>query len=196
MFTGIIETTGQVKSVKKNRKSMRLTVVPKKKLPRVKMGESIAVNGVCLTVVTKNSRALSFDVVPETFRRSNLAQARRESHVNLERSLKYGDRISGHYVLGHVEATGRLERTRRLKREVAFRISFPKKLKRRIIPKGCIAVDGISLTVGEVAKNSFTVYLVPHTIRMTNLKDRKAGDRLNLETDILLKNRKFQGDRF
>ena len=166
---------------------MQLTLDPQKKLRGVRMGESIAVNGVCLTVVKKGQKSFAFDVIPETFRRSNLSQIRSGTSVNLERSLKYGDRVSGHYVLGHIEGTGRIQKITRVRNDVEFRISLPKKLKRFLIPKGCIAVDGISLTVGQVTDRSFNVYLIPHTLQGTNLKERKTGDPVNLETDILLR---------
>ena len=187
MFTGIIETTAKIKSIKKTRNAVQLTLDPQKKLRGVRMGESIAVNGVCLTVVKKGQKSFAFDVIPETFRRSNLSQIRSGTSVNLERSLKYGDRVSGHYVLGHIEGTGRIQKITRVRNDVEFRISLPKKLKRFLIPKGCIAVDGISLTVGQVTDRSFNVYLIPHTLQGTNLKERKTGDPVNLETDILLR---------
>lgn len=187
MFTGIIQAISTIQQVQKRKENLRLTVAAKRKLPGIELGESIALNGVCLTVSSFTGSKLSFDVVPETLRMSSLGELRKGNAVNLERSLKLGERLGGHYVLGHVEATGRLVKIEKTPKEICFWISLPKKLKDFVIPKGCIAVDGISLTVGEVKKDAFAVYLIPHTLRVTNLKNRKTRDTVNLETDILYK---------
>jgi len=190
MFTGIIETTGKVTRIAKARRAVRFVIRPKKQLRRVQIGESICVNGVCLTVVHKSPVSISFDVIRETFRKSNFIQIEIGDEVNLERALKLGDRLSGHYVMGHIEGTGKITRINKTKKEVEFQVTYPTKLRRYFIPKGCIAMDGISLTIGEVRKTSFSIYLIPHTLKMTNLKSQKVGDLINLETDIFLKTKK------
>ncbi|MBF0254714.1 MAG: riboflavin synthase [Candidatus Omnitrophica bacterium] len=195
MFTGIIETSALVVSAKETPMSTRLTVRPKRRLGGVRIGESIATNGVCLTVVQKTASSFSFDVIAETLRKSNLGDLKHGSLVNLERSLVYGQRLHGHYVLGHAEGTGRIGAIRRGKKDVEFFIKVPARLLKHIPPKGCVAVDGISLTVGRVTRTGFSVYLIPHTIAITNLHTRKPGDRINIETDILVRARKFANIR-
>ena len=201
MFTGIVRCTARVQSLSPTSKGKRLTVKVEKSFPRLKLGESFAVNGVCLSVIRNarrlSPRALSFDVIPETLKRSNLGGLSRGDRVNLEPALKYGDHLSGHYVQGHVEAKGKLIATRRdRKKGVYFKISYPRKIKAALIPKGYIAVDGVSLTIGEVRPHYFTVYLIPYTLHSTNLNSKKRGDSLNLETDILLRTKHSSAGTF
>jgi len=191
MFTGIVETSARVVSAKEAKKALRLVLRPLKKIKGVDIGESIAVNGVCLTVVKRTASTVAFDVIPETLRCSNLGRVVPGSHVNIERSLKYGDRLHGHYVLGHAEGTGKILRITKRGKDVEFLIAVDAKLRKYIAAKGCISLDGISLTVGRVTRGAFSVYLIPHTIRITNLRFRKTGDIVNIETDILLRHRRL-----
>lgn len=187
MFSGIVETTGRLLKKDKKPRGLRLQVKARAKMGSLKVGQSIAVNGVCLTVVGRTGKLVSFDVVPETVRCSNLGDLAVGDRVNLERSLRYGDPMDGHYVLGHAEGTGEIARIDKRGGEVRMGIRFPSRLGRTIISKGSIAVDGVSLTVASIRSGLFEVCLVPHTLRVTNFRDRRIGDHVNLETDILLK---------
>lgn len=194
MFTGIVETTGKIVSVSKTQAGLRLALRPRKRLGRLKLGESVAVNGVCLTLaaLSRGSRqkaggqALLFDVVPETLKLSNLGRLTAGAAVNLERSLRYGDRLGGHLVLGHVEGTGRIKALKTGAGEVRMTVAFPAHLRRRILPKGCVALDGASLTVARLGRSDLDVCLVPHTLKSTNFGGKRKGDILNIETDMLL----------
>lgn len=187
MFTGIIETLGRVISVRKVAKGLTLEVKPDRRLARLRLGESIAVNGACLTVTDFASGKVIFDVIRQTLRLTNLGALKAGDEVNLERALKYGDRLSGHYVLGHVEATAKILKILKSSKETEVQIELPKAVARRIVLRGCIAVDGISLTVSRRSGKSFSVHVIPHTWAETNLKRREAGQKVNLEADILLK---------
>jgi riboflavin synthase len=187
MFTGIIETLGLVQSAHTTARGCRLKLKPAKPLRGVKLGESIAVNGVCLTVAKLSAAGLEFDVIRETLRLTNLGHLKAGDSVNLERALKYGDRLSGHYVMGHVEAKAKVLGVEKGSKETEIRIELPASIGRWIVLKGCVAVDGISLTVSRRAQRGFSVHIIPHTWAETTLKDLKTGSRVNLETDILLK---------
>ncbi len=189
MFTGIVETTGKVLSFSRRRGSSRLVVRPRKKLSPLKKGQSIAVNGACLTLVDSKAGALGFDVVPETLRLTNPGAIQNGDAVNLERAMKLGARVDGHFVLGHVEGRGRIRAVRRGRGGLEYVIAAPKRLASRIFKKGSVAVDGVSLTVAKAGGASFTVCLIPHTHRATTFAFKKAGDAVNLETDMLAKRR-------
>ena len=196
MFTGIIQNQGMVAEKKNAGKQVRFLFRFQKPEKNIRPGESIAVNGVCLTVAAKRPGAFQADVIQQTLQATNLGKLRAGGRVNLERSLKWGEPIGGHFVTGHVDATGVLRKILRYGKNVTFEISFPTLLKPNIIKKGSLALDGISLTVQSVRGNLFSVGLVPHTLRETNLGQKNVGDRLNLEIDLLsryLQNRK--GDR-
>ncbi|MFT5206416.1 MAG: riboflavin synthase, partial [Candidatus Omnitrophota bacterium] len=150
MFTGIVETKGNIHSIQKKKTGLTIGIKPLKKITRIKIGESIAVNGVCLTVFKSLRGIIYFDIIQQTLRVSNLKYLKIKDSVNLERALKYGDRLGGHYVLGHIDAIGQLSKIIQDTKEIEFRIKYPKKLSRYIIDKACIAINGISLTIGKV----------------------------------------------
>ncbi|GBC92590.1 Riboflavin synthase [bacterium HR15] len=183
MFTGLIEAVGRVIALEplpEGGAQLTLEAFP------MEVGESLAVNGVCLTVQHAEGNRLRFDLVPETLRRTNLGDLREGSLVNLERPLTPQSRIGGHFVQGHVDTTARLVETRPEGNAYVLRLQLQEPFYMRYIaPKGSIAVDGISLTVVEVGEDWFTVWIVPHTWQATNLSTRRIGDRLNIETDIL-----------
>lgn len=187
MFTGLIETTGTVKRIGGSARKTRLSIQPKKCLSAVRVGESVSVNGVCLTVAGIRGGGLAFDAVAETLRKTTLGALRAGSVVNLERALRYGDRLGGHCVTGHIEAVGRVMSLEKKSRERVLAIRMPRALRSAVIPKGSIALDGVSLTLGEVGRENFKVYLIPHTLRETTLGTLKPGDPVNLETDILIR---------
>lgn len=183
MFTGIIEEVGRVASLGDH----RLTVLGSKVLEGVRLGDSIAVNGACLTVVSFDEGEFSVDLAPETLRRTSLGKVQGGDGVNLERPLAVSDRLGGHIVQGHVDGTGRVASIRPDGDCVIFRVSSPKRLMPYIVEKGFMAVDGISLTVVNKGASSFTVSVIPYTLENTNLKGKVAGDRVNLEVDIVAK---------
>jgi riboflavin synthase len=187
LFTGIIQSTGRVERRDPNGAGARLTVASPKPLPELAVGESIAVNGACLTVVARRGRTFTVDVAPETLRRTTLGHLAAGARVNLERSLRVGDRLGGHIVQGHVDGVGELEAIRADGDWFAYRFKAPRALSPYLIEKGSIAVDGVSLTVFACRGPTFTVALIPHTLAETTLGERKPGDRVNLEADVLLK---------
>lgn len=191
MFTGIVQTTGSVLTAAKTSKGLRLTVRPAKPLKSVELGESIAVNGVCLTVTARRAGGrLDFDVIRQTLRITTLGTLQPGDSVNLERALKYGARMSGHYVLGHVEARAKVLKVVKTKRETEIRIALPAKAAKGIALQGSVAVDGVSLTVSRRSPKQFSVHVIPHTWAVTNLKRLAAGSQVNLEGDFLLKKNK------
>ena len=183
MFTGLIEEVGVVKS--QQRKS--LVILASKVLEGTKLGDSIAVNGACLTVTGLNKDSFQVEVMPETFRRTNLGSLRPGDKVNLERALPLGGRLGGHLIQGHVDATERVLSLIPEEEAIIARYSAPKELMRYIVEKGFIAVDGVSLTVTERDSTSFTVSLVTYTQQHTNLATKHPGDLVNLEVDIIAK---------
>jgi riboflavin synthase len=187
VFTGIIQTTGRVERRQPSGAGARLTVSTRRLLPGLAIGESIAVNGACLTVVSRRRRSFTVDVAPETLRRTTLGHLEPGTRVNLERSLRMGDRLGGHIVQGHVDGVGQLEAIRPDGDWFAYRFRAPRALSPYLVEKGSIAVDGVSLTVFACRGPSFTVALIPHTLAETTLGERRPGDRVNLEADVLLK---------
>ena len=180
MFTGIVQTLGRVERYRDGK--LRL----KAKLQRPRLGASVAVNGVCLTVVASRGGALDFDVSPETLRLTNLGRLAPGAPVNLETSLKLGDGLDGHLVSGHVDAVAKVLQLESLKDgSRRFRVELPAKLRPLVAYKGSIAVDGTSLTVTGVSKTWFETVLIPHTLKATNLGARKRGELVNLEADML-----------
>ncbi len=187
MFTGIIQATGRIARRGPSGTGARLVVATRRPLPRLALGESIAVNGACLTVTGRRDRSFTLDVSPETLRRTTLGDLSAGTRVNLERALRMGDRMGGHIVLGHVDGVGRLESIRRDGDWLLYRLRAPRPLTPYLVEKGSIAVDGVSLTVFACRGPSFTVALIPHTLAETTLGERQPGDRVNLEADVLLK---------
>lgn len=191
MFTGIIEETGGVRAIKPTARSIELTVEAKRCARGLKLGDSVAVNGCCLTVVklsTRGSKKLvRFDLLRETWDRTNLQFVKPGSAVNLERPLRAGGRLDGHFVTGHVDGVGKILRWERSGQDHVLDIAAPADVMRYIVFKGSIAVDGISLTVAAVKAKSFRIWIIPHTHAMTALRERKVGDAVNLEGDILAK---------
>ncbi|MGE5672518.1 MAG: riboflavin synthase [Mycobacterium leprae] len=187
MFTGLVTETGTVRSVERAGHSLHLMLSARRVLESIHLGDSIAVNGVCLTVVRFDRDSFTADIMPETYQHTNLKLLVPGSLVNLECTLALGDRLGGHIVQGHVDGTGTIAELSR--DEIALRVSVaaPADLLRYLVPKGSVAVDGISLTVVDVASGRFQVSLIPHTAANTNLAIRHVGDTVNLEVDILAK---------
>ena len=183
MFTGIVEELGVVAKISNN----AMTVHASKVTEDLKLGDSIAVNGTCLTAVNFSRTEFSVDLSPETIRRTSLGQLSEGSPVNLERALLASGRMGGHIVQGHVDSTGRVMSSSVDGDSIIFRIKVPKRLNPYIVEKGFIAVDGISLTVVKRVASSFTLAVIPYTLKNTNLASVSIGDRVNLEADILAK---------
>lgn len=181
MFTGIIEEIGQVEAVS----SQTLKIKAKLVLEGTKLGDSIAVNGVCLTVTNIGKNDFTVDVMPETFRRTSLGFLRKGNDVNLERALSLNDRLGGHLVSGHVDDTGKIIAMTDEGNAIVLTVECDKNILRFIAEKGSVALDGISLTVVKVNENSFSVSLIPHTREITTFKDKKTGDALNIEVDLI-----------
>jgi len=183
MFTGIVEEIGKVRAARRG----QLTVAAQKVLEDTKLGDSIAVNGVCLTVTGLSPDSFSVDVMPETLRRTNLGKLRPGDGVNLERPLAVGGRFGGHFVQGHVDGVGRVLSVTPEKEALLLKFEATQEIMRYIVEKGFIAVDGVSLTVVECNSTSFTVSLVTFTLENTTLGGRRPGDMVNLEVDIIAK---------
>ena len=185
MFTGIVEEIGTVKKVNKGQKSSVLTISADKILSDVGLGDSIAVNGVCLTVTQYNSKEFSVDVMHETLDRSSLASISPGTRVNLERAMSIDGRFGGHIVSGHIDGTGRIISIKRDDNAVWYKISADSNILRYIIEKGSITIDGISLTVARITETDFSVSIIPHTLSNTILAYKSQGDIVNLENDCI-----------
>lgn len=185
MFTGIVQTMGVVRSVRRGSTAARLALDAPALARPIPLGASIAVNGVCLTVAVADDSRLEFDVVPETLSRSTLGSLHVGARVNLERSLRAGDGLDGHMVQGHVDGTARVESIQTAGGGHVLRFRADDELIAYLIPKGAIAVDGVSLTIAEVEAGTFSVALIPTTLAATTLGLLQVGDRVNIETDIL-----------
>ena len=183
MFSGIVEGVGRIEKITLAKGGARLLVRSPFSLSSTKKGESIAVNGCCLTVAAKRKNLFEADLSGETLRVTNLGKLKVGNLVNLERPLRMNDRIGGHLVQGHVDGVGKIVAMRYVGANL-ITIQFPKHLRRYLIPKGSIAVDGISMTVNRLSPKSFSLVVIPHTLRMTNLKAKRAGDLVNLEVDL------------
>lgn len=187
MFTGLVETLGVVRRIAADGAGRTLTVAAPAFAAALAVGESVAVNGACLTVTAHDAETCTFQAGPETLRRTNLGDLAAGDRVNLERSLRVGDRLGGHWVQGHVDGVGRIaERLRQGDWEL-FWFACPAELARQMVPKGSVAVDGVSLTLVDVAAERFSVALIPHTLALTTLGFKPPGAAVNLETDILAK---------
>jgi riboflavin synthase len=189
MFTGLVEEAAIVERIEPTAASIRLAILSRRCGTGTKIGDSIAVNGCCLTAVNVTGRAgvkrLEFDLLRETWNRTNFSAAKPGSAVNLERSLRAADRLGGHFVTGHIDGTGQITRWERSGSDWVLEVNPGKALMRYLIYKGAIAIDGISLTVAEVDRNSFRIWIIPHTYEVTALRERHVGDLVNLEADLL-----------
>jgi riboflavin synthase len=189
MFTGIVEEAGIVQSIQRKSRAIALTVRSKVCSRDVKIGDSISVNGCCLTATQITAKGkeklLHFDLLQETWDRTNFAQVQPGSIVNMERSLRPSDRLGGHFVTGHIDGVGKISRWERSGADYVLEINAPPAIMRYVIFKGSIAVDGISLTVASVSKSKFGLWIIPHTYEVTTLRERKVGDLINLEADLL-----------
>jgi riboflavin synthase len=185
VFTGIIEEVGTIQELRITGEGAIITVGARITPPGLKIGDSIAVNGVCLTATQTSHGSFSCDISAETLRISNFKQARQGAHVNLERSMMLSDRLGGHFVQGHVDGIGRLALKVRSGEGWEMSFEFPRELERYLVYKGSISVNGISLTISFLEKNSFSIAVIPHTLESTTLNDLGIGDLVNLEVDIL-----------
>lgn len=185
MFTGIIEEIGEIAGVKRGQVSSRLAIRGKKIFSDLKLGDSVAVNGVCLTATSISGDIFEADIMAETLRRTNLGGFSNGTRVNLERAMAAGGRFGGHIVSGHIDGTGRVSSLVREENAVWVRIDAEDKILRYIIEKGSIAIDGISLTVAETGPGYFKVSIIPHTGEETTLLRRRPGDIVNLENDVV-----------
>ncbi|HLN62244.1 MAG TPA: riboflavin synthase [Symbiobacteriaceae bacterium] len=187
MFTGLVEETGTVQAIRRAGHSLRLTVGARRVLEGARIGDSIAVNGVCLTVVELANGAFTADAMPETFAKTNLGDLSHGAPVNLERTMALGDRFGGHIVQGHADGTGTIMAVEPDEIAVWVTVGAPPEVLRYLVPKGSVAIDGISLTVVDVGADRFRVSLIPHTWQVTTMSRRRPGARVNLECDILAK---------
>lgn len=188
MFTGIVEGIGEIESLRASAGgSRRIAVSTALPVHRLPVGASIAVNGVCLTVVARRLRRFEADIGPETLRVTTFADLAAGDRVHLERPLRVGDPLGGHLVAGHVDGVGRIETRRKQGDALGLRIAAPADLAPFLVPKGSVTVDGVSLTVNEVTGRVFSVLLIPHTLVATCLGERKTGDRVNIEADLIAK---------
>ena len=188
MFTGIIVGTGKVTKLEqktKNRSAIRMTVDLGKYASGLKIGQSVAINGVCLSATKISKNKCIFEMIDETTNKTDLGNVKAGRTVNVERSLKVGDRLEGHFVLGHIDGVATITKIEKKPKEVKIWFRIPKKLTKYVVKKGSIALDGISLTLVDVKKDVAAVCLIPHTINITNFKSKKIGDKLNIETDVL-----------
>lgn len=186
MFTGLVESLAQVVAVREEPPGRRLTLRAGV-LIGCQVGDSIALNGCCLTAVAVEGDAATFEAGPETLKRTNLGRLALGSQVNVERSLRFDERLGGHFVTGHVDAAGRVVGRSSEGAWATLWFQAPQELMAQIVPKGSVAVDGVSLTVVECREDQFSVQLIPHTLAVTTLGQRQTGDEVNLETDLLAK---------
>jgi riboflavin synthase len=185
MFTGLVEALGRVRDLSFDGTGRRLTLAEPTLAPELVLGESVAVNGACLTVVSRDAEAFAFQVGPETLRRTNLRALKLGDRVNLERSLRLGDRLGGHLVQGHIDGVGAVAERIPQGDWVTIWFTCPPELAAQMVAKGSVAVDGVSLTLVDVERGRFSVALIPHTLTQTTLGFKGPGDAVNLETDLL-----------
>lgn len=185
MFTGIIEEIGTINAIKKGAKSAVLTVQADKIFEDLKIGDSVSTNGVCLTVTSIADKTYTADVMNETLQRSGLGNLRTGSHVNLERAMPADGRFGGHIVSGHIDGMGKIIHIKKDDNAIWYTILCPAEIMKYIVEKGSITIDGISLTVADVERDNFSVSIIPHTAAETTLSERKVGDMVNLENDVI-----------
>lgn len=187
MFTGIIEEKGTIRKIQKNGDAIVMAIQADRILSDVHLGDSISVNGVCLTVTTFNSQTFSVDLMPETVRNTSLRDLNVNSQVNLERAMSAEGRFGGHFVSGHVDGIGTIKAKRPEHNAVYYDIEIPKELRKYMMMKGSVSVDGTSLTIFGLTPDTFTISIIPHTIQETIIGDKGAGDIVNIECDMLAK---------
>ncbi|MDM8554548.1 riboflavin synthase [Desulfococcaceae bacterium HSG7] len=185
MFTGIIEGLGTVTAMQSFGHGQRFTFEADFLLDTVKIGDSIAVNGACLTVITINGNSFSADLSPETLSKSTFGASKTGERVNLERAMRLDSRLDGHFVSGHIDGVGLIRQKLIMSNAVIITIETPPAISRYMIKKGSVAVDGVSLTINECRRNDFTVSIIPHTAQITTFTAKKKGDRVNIETDMI-----------
>ena len=189
MFSGIVEEAGRIHGLRRTRQGIRMQVDARVAGRGVKVGDSIAVNGCCLTLVglrrVGGKARLAFDLLEETWRKTSFEPLAKGGLVNLERSLRVNDRIGGHFVTGHVDGTGEIARWEKVGADWVLEVRPPREMMRYFLYKGSVAIDGISLTVAEVLGQAIRMWIIPHTWEVTNLRERRVGDRVNLEADLL-----------
>jgi len=188
MFTGIVQELGTVVAVERARSIARLSVHAPKTASELLAGESVAINGVCVSIVQVRQGAMTFEMIPETRRLTNLGKLSVGARVNVERSLTLSDRLNGHLVLGHVDGVGQVIRRGNTAGQVVLEIRIARALRRYLVPKGPVAVDGVSLTVDDrISQTTFSVFLIPETLHKTTLGSRRVGDLVNIEVDYFAK---------
>ena len=185
MFTGIVEEIGKIQNVKRNTKSSVLAIKCKKIFEDIHIGDSVSVNGVCLTVTTFNNEIFTADVMNETLSRSSLGNLKKGSYVNLERAMSANGRFGGHIVSGHIDGTGKIIKIEKDDNAIWYTMTVEENLIKYIVEKGSIAIDGISLTVAKVNEKNFSVSIIPHTAQETILSHRLVGDIVNIENDVI-----------
>lgn len=196
MFTGLVREVGEVVWLRRTDQAIQLRIAAPRTGVRARTGESVAVNGCCLTVSAQRDKQLMFDLLEETLDRTNLGQLKPGDRVNLERALRLDGRLGGHFVQGHVDCTAEVVKVSEQKPDLRLDITLPPEFARYVAFKGSIAVNGVSLTVSELGENSFAVWIIPHTLQNTNLRKLHEGDPVNLEFDVLAKyvDRLFRAD--
>jgi riboflavin synthase len=185
MFTGLVEEVGVIDSIERNRKSVIFSVRGKKTVRGIRIDESIAINGVCLTVIRSSRRKFQVQAVEETLRKTNLGDLQEEDPVNLERALLPGERLGGHFVLAHIDGVGVVTKIQTRASSWMFWFKIPQRFTRYLIPVGSIAVNGVSLTVARLQGREFAVSIIPHTMDVTTFRYMKVGDKANIEFDVL-----------
>jgi len=188
MFTGIVEGLGEIVKFDiktKNRSAAKMKVSLGKLAKGLRIGDSVLINGVCLTAVSIAKNIAEFEMVGETIKKTNLGSLELGNKVNIERSLKVGDRLEGHFVLGHVDGVGIITKIEKQTNQIKIWMELPQELSKYVAQKGSVTIDGISLTVVDKLKKIFSVSIIPHTMKITNLVSKKIGDKVNIETDIL-----------
>ena len=184
MFNGIIKSTGTIKNIKKGKKSMMLSIYSNLKLKKNSLGDSISCDGVCLTLTSKKNKMLTFYLSDETIKRSNFSQIKIGKIINMEKSLKYGEIVSGHYTQGHVDTVGKILNIKIVDKTWIIQIKTPNQFNKYIVEKASIHINGVSLTVSKKKSKFFEINIIPHTLKLTNLKSLKANDLVNIEFDI------------
>ena len=185
MFTGIIEGKGKVLRIERRGEARRLTIEFPSHLTEVQLGDSISINGACLTIVEKGNQTSRLDLSEETIKKSVLSELKEGDTVNLERALRLNDRLGGHFVTGHIDGIGVITEKKKERDFVNLRVRVPENVSKYVVPKGSIAIDGISLTVNECRGKEILLTIIPYTLEKTTLMDKRAGDHVNLEADIL-----------
>ena len=185
MFTGIVKELGKVRRISGLGRVYKLSVEAKDIACGLNIGESVAVNGACLTLTGKDKNVLDFDVMGETFKRTNISKLKPGESVNLELALRAGDPLGGHFVTGHIDCVGRIREIKRAGDSYSIEVAFPGEYKKFVVEKGSISLDGISLTVGSVGGGNAVVHIIPHTLKVTTLGSKRPGDEVNIEFDII-----------